>query len=109
MNSSKKNPDSLARLRMEKYKLSTYCTYQEKLIGLKVDYLRENYPRILSDALLPYDRGQNAWVGNLLDSVNDLIISVLPDKFKGKRWSGLVMKLVEILMIRAIAPNKRSK
>lgn len=103
MNSPKKNPDSLTRLRMEKYKLTTYCTYQEKLIGLKVDYLRENYPRILGDALLPYDRGQNAWVGNILDSVNDLIMGILPAKFEGKKLSGLILKLVEILMVRAFA------
>ena len=108
MNSPKKNPDSLARLRMEKYKLSTYCTYQEKLIGLKVDYLRENYPRILGDALLPYDRGQNAWVSNILDTVNDLIFSILPDKFEGKKLTGLFLKIVEIVMIRAFSWGKRS-
>lgn len=106
MNASKKNPDSLARLKMEKYKLSTYCTYQEKLIGLKVDYLRENYPRILGDALLPYERGQNVWVSDILDSVNDLIMGFLPAKFEGKKLSGLVLKLVEILMVRVFAKRK---
>lgn len=95
--------NSLMRLKMEKQKLSAYCTYQEKLIGLKVDHFRENYPKILGDTLLPYDRPQNAWVSGMLDSINDLIVNLLPGKFEGKRWSGLVMKLVEILMIRAIA------
>ena len=98
--------DNIEKLRFEQNKLKIYCTYQEKLIGLKVDYLRENYPRILGAALLPYDRGQNAWVSNMLDSVNDLIISVLPDKFEGKKLSALFLKLVEIVMIRVMNRKK---
>jgi hypothetical protein len=100
--------NSLTRLKMEKVKLSTFCTYQEKLIGQRVVYFRENYPKILGDTLLPYDRGQNVRVGSILDSVNEVIIGLLPEKFEGKRWSGMILKLVEIVMIRVMAkrPHK---
>ena len=97
--------NSLMRLKMEKQKLSTYCTYQEKLIGLKVDHFRENYPKILGDTLLPSDRPQNAWVSGMLDSVIDLIVNLLPGKFEGKRWTGIILKLVETLIIRMM--NKK--
>ena len=92
--------DSLSKLKMEKSKLETYCSYQEKLIGLKIEYLKENYPKVLGEALLPYDTTQNVQVSDLLDSVNSVIVNLLPGIFKGKPLPGFVLKLVEILMIR---------
>ena len=41
--------DGLTRLRLEKNKLQTFCTYQEKLIGLKTDYFRNNYSELLGE------------------------------------------------------------
>ena len=91
--------DGLTRLRMEKSQLKSYCTYQEKLIGLKIDYFRENYSEVLSNAMLPYDRAQNSKANNLLDTINDLIAILLPQIFKGKFLPKMVLKLVEILTI----------
>ncbi|MCL4482428.1 MAG: hypothetical protein M1445_07420 [Bacteroidetes bacterium] len=92
--------DSLSKLKMEKGKLETYCSYQEKLIGLKIDYFKENYPKVLGEALLPYDPVQNTKVSDLLDSVNSVIANLFPGIFKGKPLPGFVLKLVQILMIR---------
>ena len=91
--------DSLTKLRMEKNKLETYCTYQEKLIGLKIDYFRKNYSDVLSDSLLPYDKATNIRANNILDSVNNLISILLPEVFKGKFLPGIVLKLIEIMSI----------
>ena len=81
--------DSLRKLRLEKYKLSTYCAYQEKLIGLKFLYLKENFPSVLGESFLPYDKAQNVQVSSLLDTINDFIIKLLPGSFRGKSLAGL--------------------
>lgn len=99
--------DSLSKLRMEKNKLETYCSYHEKLIGLKIDYFKENYPKVLGEALLPYDSTQNVKISNLLDSINILIINILPEIFKGKPLPGFVLKLVQIVMIRMFSKHKK--
>jgi hypothetical protein len=99
--------DSLSKLRMEKSKLENFCTYQEKLIGLKIDYFRENYPKVLGEALLPYDTAQNTKVSDLLDSVNSVIAHILPGIFKGKPLPGVFLKLVQIVMIRMFGKSKK--
>ena len=91
--------DGLTRLRLEKNKLQTFCTYQEKLIGLKTDYFRNNYSELLGEAMLPYDRVKNRRTSKLLDSVNDLITNLLPEVFEGKFLPGFLLKLVQILSI----------
>jgi len=91
--------DSLTRLRIEKNKLETFCNYQEKLIGLKIDYFRKNYSEVLSDSLLPFDRAQNQFTNNLLDAFNNVIAIILPEIFKGKFLPGMLLKVVEILSI----------
>ena len=96
----KEKSDNLTKLRMEKYKLKTFCTYQEKLIALKIEYFRENYPKVLGESLLPYEKSVNTKVRSILDAVNDLIAKLLPEMFEGKQWSGMLLKLLQIIMIR---------
>ena len=98
--------DNLSKLRLEKNKLEIYCSYQEKLIGLKIDYFKTNYPKVLGEALLPYGTVQNVKVSNLLDSVNSLIANILPGIFKNKHLPGIVLKLAQILMIRMFSKAK---
>lgn len=98
--------DSLTKLRMEKNKLETFCSYQEKLIGMKMDYFRNNYSELLSDSLLPYDRATNIKANNILDSANNLIAILLPEVFQGKFLPGIVLKLVEILSIWTFRKTK---
>ena len=98
--------DNLEKLRMEKLKLATFCTYQEKLIGLKIEYFRENHMQIIGETMLPYNKLQNHKVNNLLDSVNDIILNLLPGTLRDKYLPTLVMKLVQILMVRTFRKQR---
>lgn len=97
---------NLASLRMEKNKLQLYCSYQEKLIGLKIDSFRANYPKILGESLLPYDEDQNIRVNSLLDSVNDLIAKLFPGIFRGRILPGILMKLLQVLVLNLVSKKK---
>ena len=99
--------DGLTRLRMEKSRLQSFCTYQEKLIGLKMDYFRNNYSDVLGEVLLPYDRAQNRKTSQLLDTINNLITSLLPQVFEGKFLPGFVLKLMQMLTIWTFKKAKR--
>ena len=99
MTISNSKVDNLSKLRMEKLKLETFCTYQEKLIGYRIDYFRENYSKVLGESLLPYDAAQNLKVSSLLDSVNEVIKHLLPGIFEGKFLPGLVLKMVQVIII----------
>ena len=98
--------DNLEKLRFEKNKLETYCTYQEKLIGLKIDYFKENPGMLLGEALLPYDPSQKVEVNDVLDSANSLIASLLPGLFKGRFLPGFVLKVIQILIIKMFAKKR---
>lgn len=106
MSKHPKQLDGLTRLKLEKSKLSTYCTYQEKLIGLKLEYLRVNYPQILGETLLPYDSTKNVQVSSLLDSVNDVIGKLFPGIFQGKFFPGMLLKLLQVVMINLVSKTK---
>ena len=99
--------DSLLKLRLEKSKLENFCTYQEKLIAMKVGYLKENYSKVLGETLLPYEKGENTKISNLLDTVNSFITMLLPGIFKGKVLPEFLLKLVQIVMIRIM--RKKTK
>jgi len=98
--------DNLEKLRFEKNKLETYCTYQEKLIGLKIEYFKENPGMLLGEALLPYDPSQKVEVNDVLDSANGLIAALLPGIFKGKFLPGFVIKVIQILIIKTFAKKR---
>ena len=98
--------DNLEKLRFEKNKLETYCTYQEKLIGLKIEYFKENPGMLLGEALLPYDSSQKIVVNDVLDSTNELIAALLPGIFKGKPFPGFVLKIIQILIIRMFTKKR---
>ena len=106
MSNGHKRIDSLEKLRMEKSRLSDYCSYQEKLIGMKLEHFKANYPQILGDSLLPYDPSQNLRVGSLLDSVNDVIAKLIPGVFQGRFLPGMLLKLVEVLMVNLFSKAK---
>ncbi len=102
MKSSSAKINNLTALTIEKNRLSTYCNYQEQLIGLKLDYLRENYPKVLGESLLPYDTAQNVKVSSLLDTVNDLIAKLLPGIFETSYLPKLMLKLVQVVVINLV-------
>jgi hypothetical protein len=96
-----KKRNHLSELQIERIKLQSYCSYQEQLIGMKVSYLKENYPKILMQSLLPYDKAENEAADSLLDTVNGFIFRLLPGVFKNGKLPAILLKLVEIVMIRA--------
>jgi hypothetical protein len=98
--------DNLTKLRIEKNRLRDYCTYQEKLIGIKIGYFRQNYPEILGESLLPYDETQNVKVSSLLDAVNGVITKLLPGIFEGRFLPSMALKLVQVMMINLINKKK---
>jgi hypothetical protein len=109
MNSGKNTKmDSLTKLKIEKVRLAAYCSYQEKLIGLKYDYFRENYSTVLGESLLPYDEKQNVKVSELLDAVNGVITKLLPGTFEGRFLPGFILKLIQVVMIHMVN-NKKAK
>lgn len=104
---STQNIDSLTKLKIEKSKLAAYCTYQEKLIGLKVEDFKQNYSEILGQTLLPYDKSTNTDVNTFLDSVNNLIAGMLPETFKSRFFPRMLLKMVEIWMINTFRRSKK--
>lgn len=101
--------DNLNKLKMEKIRLTAYCAYQEKLIGLKAGYFRENYAKVLGESLLPYDKEQNVNVSDLLDSVNEVIKNLIPGVFKGRYLPAMMLKFMQIMLIRAFANNHKKR
>ena len=107
MKSGKKRKlDSLTQLKIEKARLSSYCAYQEKLIGLKYAHFRVNYSQVLGESLLPYDAKQNIRVSELLDSVNAVITKLLPGTFEGKFLPGFILKLIQVAIIHMVSRKK---
>lgn len=107
MSSGKKNKtDSLTLLKIEKARLSAHCSYQEKLIGLKYEYFRENYSQVLGKTLLPYNEKQNIQVSDLLDAVNSVITKLLPGTFEGKFLPGFMLKMIQVVMIHMVNKPK---
>jgi hypothetical protein len=101
--------DTLLKLRLEKSKLENFCTYQEKLIAMKVGYLKENYSKVLGETLLPYEKGENLKVSNLLDTVNGFITMLFPGIFKGKVLPEFLLKLIQIVMIRILGKKAKEE
>lgn len=99
--------DSLEKLRMEKAKLRTFCKGQEKLIGLKVEFLKENYPKILTDSMLPFQQEQNQKINHLLDGVNGFITRLFPGIFENRIFPNLLLRMTEISIIRAFTEQKK--
>ena len=104
----KRKLDSLAKLQAEKERLAIFCAYQEKLIAMNAGYLRENYPKVIGELLLPYDRVENTKVNNLLDTVNGFITKLFPNVFKGRKFPELILKLAQILVINLMQKKPKA-
>jgi hypothetical protein len=62
--------------------------------------------QIIGETMLPYNQLQNRKVNSLLDSVNDIILNLLPGNLRDKYLPNLVMKLVQILMVRTFRKQR---
>ncbi len=100
MSSPHKKINSLEELLLEKHLLKERCTYQEKLISYKFDELKNNFPEIVSQAVLPFAPDKNREVTSLLDLVNDFILRLLPLRFRNNPLARFLLKTVQALVIR---------
>jgi hypothetical protein len=98
-----KKISSLESLILEKQQLRTYCTYQEKLIKYKFEELKRDFPEIISNKILPFDAGKNRNISSLLDFVNEFVQRILPERIRNNRLAGIVLKLVEVIVIRGFS------
>ncbi len=98
---------NLEKLIQEKHELQTFCTKQEKLIGLKFDDVRKNFPEIITNEILPYSQERNSKILSILDIANEIIFSFLPPRFRNSMFTRIVLKVVQVLTIRSF--RKRSE
>jgi len=96
------------KLLREKQRLQTFCAYHEKLLSYKFEELKQNFPEILSNELLPYTPTKNKGITSVLDFANDFIISFLPERYRKNKLTGLVLKFLQMIIIRAFS-NKEDK
>lgn len=102
MTKSGKKIRNLEKLIIEKHQLQTFCTYQEKLITYKFDHLKKNFPEIITNEILPYTPEKNLDISQLLNFVNDFILRLFPPRFRHNRLTGILLKLVQVIIIRGI-------
>jgi len=91
---------NLEKLIREKQELQTFCTSQEKLIGLKFDEVRENFPEIITNEILPYSPERNSKILSILDIANEVIFRFLPPRFRNSMLTRIAIKLIEALVVR---------
>jgi hypothetical protein len=99
---------NLETLRAEKMRLKAFCTYQGKLLEYKWEYLKENYPQLISKELLPFDEEKNNLVSRILDTINDFILSLFPAGIRENKVIGAALRLMQVFIIRAFEQPKKA-
>jgi len=91
---------NIDKLIQEKHELQTFCTYQEKLISLKFDELKQNLPEIITNEILPYSQEKNNKILSILDIANEIIFRFLPPRFRNSMFTRIALKVIQVLVIR---------
>ena len=100
MSKSVNKISNLAKLINEKRELQTFCTSQEKLISLKFDELKMNFPEIITNEILPYSHERNNKILSILDIANEIIFRFLPSRFRNSMFSRIALKLIQVFVVR---------
>ncbi|MDO9257795.1 MAG: hypothetical protein Q7U54_19920 [Bacteroidales bacterium] len=95
------------KLIQEKHELQTFCTSQEKLISLKFDELKKNFPEIITNEILPYSQERNNKILSILDIANEIIFRFLPPRFRNSMLTRIALKIIQVFVIRGF--RKRSE
>lgn len=98
---------NLEKLIHEKHELQIFCASQEKLISNKFDELRNNFPEIMGNELLPYTAERNSKILSILDITNEVVFRFLPPRFRNSVLTRIAIKLVQVFVIRGF--RKRSE
>lgn len=91
---------NIEKLIQEKHDLQTFCTYQEKLIGIKFDELKKNLPEIITNEILPYSQERNNKILSILDIANEIIFRFLPPRFRNSMFTRIALKIIQVFVIR---------
>ena len=91
---------NLEKLIQEKRELHILCTSQEKLISLKFDELKKNFPEIITNEILPYSQERNNKILSILDIANEIIFRFLPPRFRNSMFTRLALKVIQLFVIR---------
>lgn len=89
---------NLQTLQQEKQRIKIYCSFQEELLKNKIIFIKTNYKQIIGEEFLPYTSEKNKKVSDILDWVNEFVLS----KFQkvgvdGKSpLSGSLLKIAEV-------------
>jgi|GEM_PF-1484013 len=108
MTKAAKKINSLEKLQVEKQVLRTFCSYQEKLILYKFDYLKKNFPALITQEILPYTPEKNEQITSVLDFVNELIIRLLPARYRNNKLVTGLLKMAQALVIRGMHKQVKS-
>ncbi len=95
------NMKNLQNLIDEKHELQALCAKQEKLISLKFDELRNNFPEIIGNEILPYTPERNSKVLSILDIANEIIFRFLPPRYRNSMLTRIALKVIQVLVIRS--------
>lgn len=96
--------NNLESLQREKQRLTIYCSYQEEQMKDKIHFIKSNYKQIIGEEFLPFSSEKNKKVSNILDWVNEFILSkFLKINVDGKNnFSGTMIKIAEVIIIRLV-------
>lgn len=100
MSNQVKKITNLDKLIQEKHELKTFCTYQEKLISIKFDELKKNFPEIITNEILPYSKERNSKIISILDIANEIIFRFLPSRFRNSMFTRIAFKVIQVFVIR---------
>ncbi len=109
MSNPANNKSNLRKLIDEKHELQTLCATQEKLIGLKFDELRNNFPEIIGNEILPYRDEKNNNVLSILDIANDIIFRFLPPHYRKSMFARIALKVIQVFIIRSFRKKSENK
>ena len=100
MSKQGKKITNLEKLIRDKHELKTFCTHQEKLIVIKFDELKKNFPEIITNEILPYSRERNNKILSILDIANEIIFRFLPPRFRNSMLTRIALKVIQVFVIR---------
>lgn len=89
---------NLQTLQQEKQRIKIYCSFQEELMKNKIIFIKSNYKQIIGEEFLPYTSEKNKKVSDILDWVNEFVLSkFLKGGVDGKSpLSGSLLKIAEV-------------
>ena len=100
MSKQVKKITNLEKLTREKHELQSFCTSQERLISLKFDELKKNFPEIITNEILPYSQERNNKILSVLDIANEILFRFLPPRFTNSMFSRIALKVIQVLVAR---------